>query len=373
MRQLSLIWLAFHNNGGNFYSRVNAFSKMGFDSFTSKEMMNITEYTPLGSWPSDDILVSETIKTLDSTPNQADFTYTITVGTHGDYPTDPVIIDPEIHVTGVADEGQTNAWTYYVHQLNEIDRFMEDLCKELEKRDEDTIVVFFGDHLPTMGLTDEDMVSGDIYKTKYVTWNNMGLEKKDADIYAYQLLAKITEDAGISEGTILRYHQANDYVVTEDYLKGLEELQYDLLYGEKYAYAGADLFPATDIVMGVDDTEITTMIDSLDGEKVVINGKNFTKWSKVFVNGEKVPTSYLSGTSLSIKKQYVKNGDLVVVNQMGSSNTLFRSSNEKEYVEYAVTAPKQATVNLETTETTEVPDEQAEVSEEALKAEEVQQ
>lgn len=40
-----------HNNGGNFYSRANAFSMMGFDSFTSKEMMNIQEYTPLGSWP----------------------------------------------------------------------------------------------------------------------------------------------------------------------------------------------------------------------------------------------------------------------------------------------------------------------------------
>lgn len=61
-----------HNNGGNFYSRTNAFSKMGFDTFTSKELMNITEYTPNGSWPTDDILVSETMKTFDATPNQSD-------------------------------------------------------------------------------------------------------------------------------------------------------------------------------------------------------------------------------------------------------------------------------------------------------------
>ena len=38
-----------HNNGGNFYSRANAFSMMGFDSFTSKELMAIREYTPLRS------------------------------------------------------------------------------------------------------------------------------------------------------------------------------------------------------------------------------------------------------------------------------------------------------------------------------------
>ncbi len=44
---------------------------MGFDTFTSKELMNITEYTPLGSWPTDDILVDETIKSMDATPDRA--------------------------------------------------------------------------------------------------------------------------------------------------------------------------------------------------------------------------------------------------------------------------------------------------------------
>lgn len=94
-----------HNNGGNFYSRTNAFSKMGFDTFTSKELMNITEYTPNGSWYTDDILVSETMKTFDATPDQSDFTYIITVGTHGDYPKEPVIENPTYTVSGVEDEG----------------------------------------------------------------------------------------------------------------------------------------------------------------------------------------------------------------------------------------------------------------------------
>ena len=80
-----------HNNGGNFYSRANAFSMMGFDTFTSKELMNITEYTPLGSWPTDDILIDETIKAMDATPDQQDLVYTITVQGHGDYPTEKVI------------------------------------------------------------------------------------------------------------------------------------------------------------------------------------------------------------------------------------------------------------------------------------------
>ena len=81
---------------------------MGFDTFTSKELMNIQSYTPNGSWATDDILVPETIKTLDSTPNQPDFTYTITVGTHGDYPKTPVIANPVYTVSGVDDEEKKN-------------------------------------------------------------------------------------------------------------------------------------------------------------------------------------------------------------------------------------------------------------------------
>ena len=49
--------------------------------------MNITEYNELDSWPTDNILVEETSKILDSTENQADFLYTITVQSHGSYPT----------------------------------------------------------------------------------------------------------------------------------------------------------------------------------------------------------------------------------------------------------------------------------------------
>lgn len=72
--------------------------------------------------------------------------------------------------------------------IHEVDDFIGDLISSLNRRGEDTIVVMFGDHLPTMGLTNEDMKSGDIFKTKYITWNNMGhLAKEDADIAAYQL------------------------------------------------------------------------------------------------------------------------------------------------------------------------------------------
>lgn len=314
-----------HNNGGNFYSRANAFSQMGFDNFTSKEMMDITEYTPLGTWPTDDILVNEVAKALDATPQQ-DFVYTITVQGHGAYPTEKVIENPEISVTGATTEEANNEWEYYVNEIHEVDKFIANLTTMLSQRDEKTVVVFFGDHLPTMGLEDSDMKSGSIFKTRYITWNNFGMEKVDRDITSFQLLAAVTDQLGIHEGTMFRLHQNNNFQDVDIYTEDMNLLQYDILYGKKYAYGQKDLYPASDLVMGVQDVVIDDL--SVDGNILYLTGQNFTRWSKVFVNDEKVSTTYIDGTHLKISLNSLDEGtNSIMVNQMGSSETVFRSSN----------------------------------------------
>ena len=318
-----------HNNGGNFYSRANAFSQFGFDTFISKEMMNIQEYTPLGSWPTDDILIGETKKALDSTPNQSDFVYTITVQGHGNYPDEKVIQNPEITVSGADSEEKNNQWEYYVNQIHEVDKFIKNLTDMLSERDENTILVLFGDHLPTMGLTDEDLKSGDIFKTKYATWNNFGLEQKDADLAAYQLLAYTTEQAGIHEGTIFTYHQAEEYdTANEQYQNKLENLQYDILYGERYCYDGKDLYPASDLQMGVDETHLQHYRQNADGS-LSIFGDHFTNWSRIYINDEKISTTFVSDKELLLPADHasdLENGDIIKVCQVGSSNTIFRTT-----------------------------------------------
>ena len=323
-----------HNNGGNFYSRANAFSMMGFDSFTSKELMDIREYTPLRSWPTDDILISETIKALDATEHQPDFVYTITVQGHGDYPKEKILKNPEILISGPFEEETRNQWEYYVNMIHEVDKFIGNLTAALEARDENTIVVFFGDHLPSLGLEETDMATGDTFQTNYITWNNFGLPKKDADLAAYELLASTTNDLGIHEGTIFTYEQsALDAKTTgsQPYLEGLNHLQYDLLYGDRFAYNGEDPYPATDLVMGVEDTSIISVWPSYFSVYVFVSGKNFTRWIKIYVNGEEVTTYYVNDSRLRMLVDDIEDGDTVVVNQMGSGNTVFRSTQEYIY------------------------------------------
>ena len=340
-----------HNNTATFYSRNNAFSMMGFDTFTSKELMNITQYTPNGNWPTDDVLVQETVKALDSTKDQSDFVYTITVEGHGDYPTEKILTDPAIKVTGAATEESNNQWEYYVNMIHEVDDFIGDLISAVDRRGEDTIVVMFGDHLPTMGLSDSDMKSGDIFKTKYITWNNMGLPKEDADLTAYQLLSQITDQAGIHEGTMFSYHQTQRN--SETYLNGLENLQYDLLYGKRYTYSGEDLYPATDLQMDVEDVTISNIRKNSDRNILAVYGSRFTKNAKIFVNGEKVPTNYISSALVTTSLDNVKDGDTISVNVLGSKGILLRAGADE--VVYEDPDVIHETETEDPTETTEVP------------------
>ena len=215
----------------------------------------------------------------------------------------------------------------------------------MNRRGEDTIIVFFGDHLPTLGLSDSDMKSGDIFKTKYVTWNNMGLAKEDAKLTAYQLLAHVTGQVGIHVGTILSYHQTQ--TGSEDYFIGLENLQYDLLYGKRYAYHGKNLYPASRLVMDVEDVLISSVQKDNAQNKLIVRGSNFTKNTKILVNGERVSTSYLSPAMLTTSLNHVSDGDIITVNVLGSKGILLRAGvNEVIYVD-----PDVVRVTEEPTET----------------------
>lgn len=322
-----------HNNGGNFYSRANAFSMMGFDSFTCKEMLDITEYTPIESWPTDDILIQSTADAMDSTPGH-DFVYTITVEGHGDYPSEPIPGDDAVTIScSGKDEATSNKWSYYTNRIHNVDEFLQLYTQMLDERGEDTLLIAFGDHLPTMGLYDHEVSTGDLYLTKYITWNNFDMPKEDADLTSYQLAAEYLSRLGIHDGTVMDYHQTqiekNVKAGSSEYMEGLGLLQYDLLYGENYAYGGNDLYPASNITMG----SLPITIDSVYriGDKIRIYGDNFSKWSKVCVNGESVTTDYISGQCLEISSDSIKSGDSVVINQTGSSSTAFRSSNEFVY------------------------------------------
>ena len=317
---------AIHNHSGNFYSRAQVFNNIGFDTFVCKEFMNF-DMTPNG-WAKDYVLLEHIEDCLNKTEQQ-DFLFTITVQGHGSYPEEKLIEEPVITATGLETEEKNNQWEYYVNQIYEMDQFAANLVAMMEERGEPAVVVFYGDHLPTLGLEEADLKSESLFNTNYVIWDNIGLEKVDRTIPTYQLMSEVMNRLGFHIGTIFNYHQ--EHKESETYLTDLELLQYDLLFGKQYAYHGDPVIEEGHIELGVRDPEIIFITENSKGH-YTIYGKNFTKWTYVYINGEKQSRKFINENRMKLKKSDLDEWDVVTISYVGSSNTIFRTS--QEYVYY---------------------------------------
>ena len=312
---------AVHNNEANFYGRRSIFPNLGFDTFTSAEYMkDENQKNPLG-WTKDSVLTDEIVKCLDSTEGP-DYVYTISVQGHGDYPSEPVLENPEITVSGAPTDELNNKWEYYVNQIHEMDNFVKELTDKLADYPEDVVLVMYGDHLPTMGLTVEDLKNKYLFQTEYVMWDNFGLKKKNENLASYQMAAEVMDRVGIHEGTVFRYHQARRN--TRNYQVDLETLQYDLLYGKRYSYgeSGDSPYLRTRMRMGIYDVTLDSIqcISEAD-HTYYIKGTEFTPSSEIKLNGEWYDTVYINPTTLMITGTELNDFDRLAVIQRSNSST----------------------------------------------------
>lgn len=306
---------AIHNNNASFYDRDYVFANLGFDDFTTLESMNIMEVTPNG-WAKDKVLTKYINDALDSTEDQ-DLIYTISVQGHGEYPTEPLDTNT-IEVTGAETEELNNQFAYYTQQIHEMDEFVKELIESLNEREEDTVLVVFGDHLPNLEIEKEDMKTGSKYETDYFIWDNIGLTKEDENLETYQLYSKVLEQLGIGSGLINRYHQT--YRGTEDYSKNLKLLEYDLLYGNDFAYGVPEPFEKTEMSFGVKDVRITSIKQDEEKKTLYFTGENFTPYTRIIVNGTTLETDYHNRILIEWPKGSLKEGDEITIIQKSKTN-----------------------------------------------------
>ena len=288
---------AIHNHRGAFYGRNEVFKNMGFDTFTSLEYMQNVEKTAK-NWAKDNLLTQHMVDAMKSTKSK-DYIYTISVQGHGKYPEEEVLENPPIRVTKNPEE--VNKWQYesYVNQIHEMDIFVKDLVDTLAKFDEEVVLVVYGDHLPALVVGDENVTTGDMFMTQYFIWDNIGMEKEDANLSTFEVGAELLDRLGIHEGMITTYQQK--YKGTSNYLEKLEAIAYDLLYGECYIYGGETPFKPTDMKMGIYDIEIKEVVQV--GNVYYIKGQNFTEYSKVSLDGKPLKTIFLGPTLLGLKEE----------------------------------------------------------------------
>ena len=324
-----------HNNTGTFYDRHLVFPNLGFDSFTSLEYMNHVDKNPLG-WAKDTILTTEIIKSLLST-DQRDFVYAISVQPHGKYPSSPLGDEHPITVSSdVISEQDLVPFSYYVNQLYEEDAFLRSLIESLETYGEPTVLILYGDHLPSISAAEEYMAQGDLLQTEYVIWDNIGLEKQDRDLEAYQLSASILKKLGIRNGFLNSYHQS--FEENPRYQEYLEMLEYDMLYGKQAVYGGTSGYEPTDMQMGV--VPITLSQCYLLGDTFYVLGDCFTPYSRICINGDPVNTEFISVNAIKGTDLSLKDGDQITVSQIGEDGIPL---SETESIAFTHSAPGRKT------------------------------
>lgn len=317
LRELGYRTGVLHNNTGSFYSRNKVFANLGFDYFVSSEYMENLSYNPIG-WAKDKVLTGQIQHILKAT-SEPDLIYTITVQDHGKYPTE-LLENPHIKVSGFApeDEERQNAFTYYVNQCHETDAFLGSLIATLNAFEEPVVLVLYGDHLPNLDITEEELASGNLFQTEYVIWSNKKmledyeLSKKNENLYAYQLSAHVLKLFGMNNGLLTKFHQM--YHNYDNYKSNLKILQYDMLYGKKEVYDGLSPYEPTDLQMGFDLIRITDV--SSVGGSVYVMGKNFTESSFVFIDGKKQDTVFLNENTLMVSDKELEGGEEVYVAQL---------------------------------------------------------
>jgi phosphoglycerol transferase MdoB-like AlkP superfamily enzyme len=294
VKRLGYATHAIHNHRGAFYNRDRVFPNLGFDDFTSLEYMSYVKKTPR-NYATDDVLQGEIIGAMDAT-EEKDYIYCISVQGHGEYPSTKTIGDPRITVSGAHSKENQYAWEYYIEQVMEMDDFIRSLTDELATYEEDVVLVMYGDHLPALNMTDDEMRSGSTFKTEYVLWANFELDAEDQNLEAYQLSARVQEIIGMREGTLTLLHQ--DRAEKTKYKEKLNLLQYDMLYGKRYIYDEKKPFERVDMKMGYNPIIIEEIVEVAG--QYYIKGQGFTPFSKVTLDKEILDTVYIGPTVLKL-------------------------------------------------------------------------
>ena len=155
----------FNNNG--YYTKIlNSSGKYMFNCDNAYDKMKVKErrhlYTELKSYVTDEYLTDEIIKEIDKQEEPL-FMLTVTMGGHMPYYKERYDIYNVNVVDSKLDEELSNIVLAYAEGIYKADQELGRLYEYIRTIEEDTIIVFFGDHLPYLQAKD----GKDILDTSY--------------------------------------------------------------------------------------------------------------------------------------------------------------------------------------------------------------
>ena len=156
-----------------------------------------------------------------------------------------------------------------------MDKFIGSLVKALKKRKEETILVMYGDHLPSLGITAENLKNKNVYQTQYVIWSNFDNDYyKNKKVKAYQLESRILKPLKMTAGVINNYTQFHRK--DSDYKENLKKFGIMTCFMViNYASGEENPYVATDLQLGIHPARLTNIQQVYEDD--VIDGFSMVK------------------------------------------------------------------------------------------------
>lgn len=191
---------AIHPNMGSFYGRKAAYEYLGFDKTVFAEgTANIK--TLYNNYASDQDFADEVIRQYESIDNDKKFIFGITIESHSPYNHDKyeensIKVTSDINLTN---EEMSEIETY-AQGIKNFDNALKYLIEYFKRKDEDVMLVVFGDHLPYF-YNLYDRIYGESlgrYQTPYLIWTNYDEQiKVEENISLPGLSMRVLENANI--------------------------------------------------------------------------------------------------------------------------------------------------------------------------------
>lgn len=266
-----------------FWNRTAVYKAFGFDMFKSEE--NMPPMQKRGIFASDESLTNEIIRQADAMDDPF-FFFAVTLQGHGPYEANRYAKNT-IKIEGDLPEADRQVLATYAQGIKEADDSLKKLMDWAKKRDRETVIVLFGDHLPPLntvytstgfmkGVTAERKGSKDQMKAQHetplVVWSNKTGPKKNVGtispaFLSYQILKQSGYEHPYYTGFLGKVY--DQYRVVDRYmlirkngkevaewsrqpkvpalLRDYRFLQHDMMFGDRFSTdrffkSHADLF-----------------------------------------------------------------------------------------------------------------------------------
>lgn len=242
--------IAMHPYNRNMYRREVVYPNLGFQEYKSADGFKNNSKIDNSKYISDESAFNEVLAELKNS-QKPEFIHLVTMQNHMPYE-ENAYSEHNFNVNAKNGANPENAKTIqaYLEGISRSDKAMKNFLSEIQKLNEKTIVVFWGDHWPGIygEMFEKELNKNDIRRTPLFVYSNFEKEKQDlgtSSLIYNQILALNSFDSKLSAFQYLLSDLREKYPALtkqfvkidekSDILKDFEMIEYDILSGNKYS------------------------------------------------------------------------------------------------------------------------------------------